>query len=478
MLRNLVKDSAIYGGADFATKALAFFTFPIIAAALSPIAFGAMELIMTSTGLVGLVMNCGLNNALQRFYWDKDTATSERPTVMSSGFAVQMSFGLLAIVLGGAIVPILIPQVEQAELPVTWIALVSALVLMVLSQWLQYLLDVTRLHFAPWRFLSISLVTRVLGIGLGLIAVVWLGWGVDGLLGIQAVSALATLPIALWLVRKDLTLHLSLKWAQELTRYGYPFIFAGLAYWLFGSMDRWMLAAMTSVEEVGIYSVAFRFASVVLFVSAAFGRAWSPYAIKIRTDFPSTYREVYARVLLVLLFVMLVAGGGVALFSGELISLIMPEEYAASAIPLAVLCFGVILQSTQQVTAVGISLEKKTILFARLAWLTATINLALNFVLIPIYGVQGAAWATTVSYLVLTASYLYFTQRLHPLPICKKSLSWLLSLGICVAGVSVMFNTAYLDVKIISLKTLFALACMILVFLVVPLRSRQWRYGL
>lgn len=478
MLHNLVKDSAIYGGADFATKVLAFFTFPIIAAALSPVAFGAMDLIMTSTALLGLVMNCGLNNALQRFYWDKDTAASERPTVMSSGLAMQMSFGLSAIVLGGALVPILIPQVEQAGLPMTWIALVSALVLMVLSQWLQYLLDVTRLHFAPWRFISISLITRVLGIALGLIAVVWLGWGVDGLLGIQALSALATLPMALWLVRKDLTLRLSLTWAQELTRYGYPFIFAGLAYWLFGSMDRWMLAAMTSVEEVGIYSVAFRFASVILFVSAAFGRAWSPYAIKIRTDYPNTYREVYARVLLLLLLVMLVAGGGVALFSGELITLIMPEEYSGSAIPLAVLCFGVILQSTQQVTAIGISLEKKTVLFARLAWVTATVNLVLNFVLIPIYGAQGAAWATTVSYLVLTASYLYFTQRLHPLPICKKSLSWLLSLGICVAAVSVIFNMDYLDVKIISLKTLFALACMTLVFLVLPLRNRQWRYGL
>ena len=58
---------------------------------------------------------------------------------------------------------------------------------------------------------------------------------------------------------------------------------------------------------------------------------------------------------------MLVVGGGVALFSGEVIGIIMPEEYHDSAIPLSILCFGIILQSTTQVTLIGISLEKKTL---------------------------------------------------------------------------------------------------------------------
>jgi len=471
MLRNLLKDSAIYGGADFVTKILAFFAFPIIAAALSPVAFGVLELIVTSTALLGLVVNCGLNNAVQRYYWDKDTVESDRPTIVSSGFITQAGFGVLMMILGIAAVPLLMPQVEQAELPISWIALVAALVLMVFSQLSQFLLDVTRLHFAPWRFLSLSLLSRVLGIGLGVVAVVWLGWGVDGLLSVQAVAALISLPFGLWLIRKDLTPRINMAWIKELTRFGYPFIFAGLAYWVFGTMDRWMLAAMTNVGDVGVYSVAFRFASIVLFVSTAFGQAWSPYAMKLRTDHPDKYREAYAHVLLLLLFVMLVVGGGIALFSGELIGLIMPEGYGASAIPLAVLCFGVILQSTQQVTAVGISLEKKTFLFARLAWLTAIINLILNFVLIPSYGVNGAAWATMTSYLVLTGSYLFYTQKLHPLPIPWRKLIWILSLGGAVLLFSVMANTTAISWELAGFKLLLAAICILLVWRVLPIRG-------
>ena len=73
IFRRLAKDSVIYGGADFLTKLFSFFTFPIIAAVLSPKIFGTLELILTSTALLGLIMNCGLNNSVQRFYWDKNT---------------------------------------------------------------------------------------------------------------------------------------------------------------------------------------------------------------------------------------------------------------------------------------------------------------------------------------------------------------------------------------------------------------------
>jgi O-antigen/teichoic acid export membrane protein len=70
VIRQLAKDSAIYGGADLVSKVISFFTFPFIAKALSPESFGFLELILTSTALLGVVSNFGLNNAVQRFYWD------------------------------------------------------------------------------------------------------------------------------------------------------------------------------------------------------------------------------------------------------------------------------------------------------------------------------------------------------------------------------------------------------------------------
>jgi O-antigen/teichoic acid export membrane protein len=109
LFRRLAKDSAVYGGADFLTKLLSFFAFPIIAAVLSPTAFGVLELIFTVSGFLGLIVNCGLNNAVQRFYWDKDTTAEQRPMVVTSGLAALFFFSLFAVLAGLIFVPFVLP---------------------------------------------------------------------------------------------------------------------------------------------------------------------------------------------------------------------------------------------------------------------------------------------------------------------------------------------------------------------------------
>ena len=162
----------------------------------------------------------------------------------------------------------------------------------------------------------------------------------------------------LFLLEKDLTLKIKKDWCIETFKYGYPFIFAGIAFWLLGTIDRWMLTAFTSLEEVSIYSVAFRFSSIILFITTAFGMAWGPISIKIKSDNPSRYKKLYADLLELFLYAILIVSGVVGLFSGEIIDLLMNKEYSKSALALVLLSFGVGLYGTQQITAIGISIEK------------------------------------------------------------------------------------------------------------------------
>jgi O-antigen/teichoic acid export membrane protein len=415
--RVLARDSAVYGGADLASKAIAFVTFPLIAAGLSPLGFGALELLMTAVALLGIVANCGLNNAVQRFYYDAETPINARPTLVSSGFAALALLLVASLAIGFAATAGAASWLPQRDLPMTWIAPTAALLLMAGSQVAQYLLDVIRLQMRPWRFFGVSLVSRVATAIVGVVAIVWLEMGLDGLLALQAAVSLLALPLAALAVRRDLTLAVDRTVCFKLFHFGHPFVYSGIAFWLFGSVDRWLLAMLSSVEEVGVYSVAHRLASALMLFSLAFGQAWAPLALKTKNDDPLGYRSMYAEVLLVLACGMLLLGGSIALFSAELLGLLMTAEYQAAASPLAVLCLGVVMQSTTQVTAIGISLEKRTALFARLAWLTAGINVILNLLLIPNHGAIGAAWAMALSYLFLTGSYLYWSQSLHPIPI-------------------------------------------------------------
>jgi O-antigen/teichoic acid export membrane protein len=199
-------------------------------------------------------------------------------------------------------------------------------------------------------------------------------------------------------------------------------------------MDRWLLAGMATLEEVGVFSVAHRFASIILFVSMAFGQAWSPLAMKIRTDHPQTYKILYVDILITLSCAMLLIGGGIALFASDIVAWLMPAEYHGSGVVLAALALGLVMQSTMQVTALGISIEKKTYLFGRLAWVAAALNLILNLVLIPSLGALGAAIASSLCYLFLTLAYLYYTQRLHPLPLPRGKIAVFSVMWLMLAG--------------------------------------------
>lgn len=451
MLRQLGRDTLVYGVGDFAAKLIAFAAFPVLAAALSPAAFGSLELALTAVSLVGIVVNCGLNNAVQRFYWDPGIPPARQRAIVTSGMVSLAAFGSGAALAGLLLLPHLAERARGAGLALGAVGIAAALLSLPANQCLQYILDTIRLHLAPLRFLALSFASKT-ALALASVAAVWRGFGVDGILVSMAAVAILSLPAGLVLIRRDLELRFDRAVAAELVAFGRPFIFAGLAYWIFGSMDRWMLAWLSSVEETGIYSVANRFASVVMMLSLAFGQAWSPYAMKVRADFPDGYRAVYARVGLLLLFAMLALGGTLALFSGEILALVLPGEYAPAALPFAILSFGIAMQATQQVTAIGISLEKKTHLFARMAWTTALLNLAGNLVLIPRFGASGAACATFFSYLLLTAGYLRHTQALHPLPLPWRPILRTLAAGCAIAAVAFAWRETRIDPAVVCMK--------------------------
>lgn len=462
LLSKLLRESAIYGGGDFCLKLIAFFTFPLLAGALSTAGFGFLELAMTIVALGGILVRCGLNNAVQRYYWDQSVQACDRPRLVSTGLIATLLFGGGGSIVAFFIAPWFFPVVAGSDASLSVLGALAIAVILSFTQWAQYVQDVLRLHFAPWRFLGFSFASRALGSILAVVVVFQWAVGAEGVLIAQAAVLVAAFPVGLWLIRKDLIFQADAQWSKRLLSYGAPFIFTELAYWLFSSIDRWMLASMTGVDDVGLYSVAFRFSSLALFVATAFGMAWSPYAVKLRSDYPQHYRKIYAQILLILTIVMLSVAGSLALFSGEILNLFLAPEYADAAAPLAILCFTTVLQASQQVTAIGISLASRTKVFAYLVWAAAALNIALNWVLIPAMGVAGAAWATLLAYFFLSAGFLYFTQRYYPLPFAWGRLAWLVLLGGIVLATSLLVQRSTIEWSAILIKLLVAVVCLLL----------------
>ncbi|MBT9544464.1 MAG: flippase [Candidatus Sericytochromatia bacterium] len=420
MLNRLFKDTLIYGGADFFLRFLSFSTFPLLAYALSVEEFGIMALLLTISGLLNTFANLGLNNALQRYYWAPQTPETDRPGLVSTGLIIQV---LLTVVISGLSLAILWPLKgllwERYHIP--WLSLCYVILALIPGNLLAYATDVIRLHFTPWRFLMLSLLKNGLNIGLTLLWVLGLKGRLDGYFLGALLAGWLAVPLGLWLIRKEFTLKLKPLFVTELVKYGYPFIFAALATWIFSSMDRWMLGELSTTTEIGYFAVATKFASIPYFISSAFGLAWSPITIRLVAE-ATDYQQQIGKVLTIWFYLMTLCSAALMLSAHELLILFTPIEYHQATPTLIYLTIATLWLATTQITAFGISLEKQTHYFARITWITAGVNLVLNGLMIPHFGAMGAAIATMVSQLLVTGLYLWITQKLHPLKLENNKL--------------------------------------------------------
>jgi O-antigen/teichoic acid export membrane protein len=432
MLRKLGRDVAVYGGADLAFRLTQFLVIPVYAHLLTVSDFGILALLTVSGTLLGMLLNLGINNSIQRFYFDPETPETERPTLVSTGLAQLIASGVVTVGFALLLASGLSAEIEAAY-GIEWILVLIVLLTVLPEQLAQYTLDAVRLQFAPLKFCAIALVKNLLGILVGLWLLVRLDMGVAGLLlGTLAGAALAV-PLGLLMIRRDLTWRLDRSVAAKAFQYGYPFVLAGAAYWVFGSMDRWLLIEFSDLVQVGLFSVALKFAAVLTFVISAFAQAWSPFAMRMRGEDPN-YRQNYARIFSGWFFVLALTGLGLSLFAPEAMQLLTPREYWPAAPILSVAAAGIALYGTVQITVLGISLERRTMLLNWGAWLAAAANLVINLLLIPRYGAMGAAISTLASYGLLTGAFLFWSQRLHPIPLERGKLLYALGLVAIAAG--------------------------------------------
>ena len=197
--------------------------------------------------------------------------------------------------------------------------------------------------------------------------------------------------------------------------YGLPLVPAAFALWALALVDRIMLSKLGSLSDVGQYAVANRVSNVLLLAVTGFVLAFGPYVFSIYARDPELEKQVRGKTLTYLIICLTAAALALTLFAQELISIVAPAfDDAYKAVGL--LTFSVVAFGVSTVVMAGISIVRRTKVLALLAGVAAAINIGLNFVLIPPFGMVGAAVATAVAYAVLAALNFQVAQRYYRTP--------------------------------------------------------------
>lgn len=188
--------------------------------------------------------------------------------------------------------------------------------------------------------------------------------------------------------------------ANELVAESWPFIISGLIFPIYLNIDMVMIKYFMDDYSVGIYSVAMKIITQVSFFGTVFSALLFPVIIKIKLHQPERYRcAVLSSVSLVLMISVLGVLFSI-LISKHLIPLLFGAEYTPSIAVFNILSMVWLFLWPASIFTRLLVIENATKVEMVKTFMAALANIALNLLLIPKYGLEGAAIASITAYFI------------------------------------------------------------------------------
>lgn len=358
---------------------------------LGPVEFGRYSYAIAFVSLFSVIASMGLNNIVVRDIVRDPLCANE---TLGTSCALQFLGGMIAFILILAVLSKL--QFDDGLTKVLIIILGSSLVFKssdVIKYWFE---SQVQSHYVVWTETSIYLGISAAKIGLILIqapviAFIWvlLTEAVLVAMGLLYVYTKRQGSVWQWSV--------NVRRAKELFKDSWSLILSGLSVVLYMRIDQIMLGEMIGSRDVGIYSAAVKISEIwnmipVIVVSSLF-----PAILKAKSADEDIYQDRMRHLLDFLAIVAFVIVITVSLFSDWIIILLYGPAYAQAGDVLMIhvwTCLFVFMGFAGNKWYLAENLQH---LILYRVGTGALINIALNLVLIPRYGIEGAAWATVIS---------------------------------------------------------------------------------
>jgi len=409
-LRRLGKHSAIYGLGGLVSRILAVLLLPLYTSYLTPADFGKVETLVALSAILVTLLRAGISTAFFRFYFDSPDH-ADRVRVLRTAFWFTMGMSTLGVVVGFLFAPWISDALKIDDITLVRAAFVGLWAQMNYEQ----LTALFRVEERSVAFVFASLANVLLTIATTVLLVVVYD---QGPLGVVVGNFTGTLLVYLALLgyrREQLGFQFDRELLRSMNRFGLPLVPSGLALWTLNFSDRFFLARLAGQDEVGRYSIGVRIASAMVLLLVAFRTAWPAFAYSIDDDREA--RRTYAYVLTYLLFVACWLSLALGVLAPWIVRVLArDEDFWAGADVVAPLAFAGALWGAYTVVSIGIGRLKRTQFNWVVTGSAALLNVVLNLLLIPPYGIRGAAAAALAAFAFMFVAMTVYAQRLYPVP--------------------------------------------------------------
>jgi PST family polysaccharide transporter len=365
-----------------------------VARYLGPERFGILNFGIAFVALFSAVATLGLSGIVVRDLVQEPVKTSE---TLGTTFLLQTMGGITAFSLVFVTIGYLRPDdvLSRSVVSILGFALIFKG-----SDWVKYWFE-SRVHskVTVWVESGIFLIVAATKVGMivaeaPLVAFAWVILG-------QGVAVTIALLVLYGCTGGRLTdLKPRMSRAGRLLRESWPLILAGISVMIYMKMDQIMLGELLDDEAVGIYSAAVRISEVWYFIPMAVVASVFPGIVQARGRSPELYRhrlqQLHDLMVIVAVFVAL----PMTFLSDPVVKLLFGDAYAAAGPVLSVHVWASLFVFIGVASSQWYIIENRQILSFQRTVLGAFVNIGLNFLWIPTFGVAGAAYATLVSYAI------------------------------------------------------------------------------
>ncbi|MCL2414070.1 MAG: flippase [Bacteroidales bacterium] len=435
-IRNLVGQTAIYGFPTIIGRLLNYLLVPLYTRLFLPEEYGLVIQFYALVGFFMVIVTYGMETAFFRFASRDKNNPNIFSTAVSMLLASSVAFFALAFVFRDSVASA-IGHANHSEY-IVWFAAIMMFDAICAIPFARL-----RQQERPIRFVVLRTFNIIANISFNLFFLVLcpfiLAHNPDSILqfiyrpeiGVGYIfisNLLATSLTTLLLLPEffQIRLRIDPKLAKNMLMYSLPVMVWGMAGILNETFDRIVMRHLISdpsiaMAQVGIYGAAYKVAILMTLFIQAFRFAADPFFFKQAIEnrnAPEIYAKVMRYFVLACLMIFLVC----TLFLND-IMLFVGAEFREGAVVVPILLMANLFLGVFFNLSVWYKVTDQTKYGAYIAMVGAAITISLNILLVPIFGIVGAAWATLACYVTIVVISYFLGQRHFPIPYPVKTLS-------------------------------------------------------
>ncbi len=401
--KSIVSHMLTIGLGSMINMLIGLLTTPVITRVVDPATYGRFSIFSMYANMLLMVCILGLDQGFIRFYYSKNDAKYQNKLLRFCCFAPI----LIIVVLGLVYLPF---ATITKNISINEITLLVYAVILIFNR---FAFLQIRLDYKSNTFTILNILQKILYVVfvLSIIFVAKVHNYYYVLIFSLLFSTCIPTFIGMFMMKKKWYIKNNNAFIEKksIIKYSLPFVISTGIITIFQATDKIALNYFCTYAEVGIYASTMTLVNIFAIVQTSFNTVWGPLSVEQYEKNPNNkkfFREAN-NYIIVLMFVL----GLSIILCKDLFAYILGEKYREAAFVLPFLVFYPMMYTISETSSCGINFKKKSAMNIIVSLVSCVANIIGNAILVPLYGTQGAAISTGLSYIIFLLVRTYLSER-------------------------------------------------------------------